>query len=344
MKRLDEIFTVTYGVNLELCYLTIDDSEDAINYVSRTKSKNGVSARVSRMENVKPNPGKTISVALTGSVLEAFYQEEEYYSGRDIAYLTPIKDMDMWTMIQYCTIIRYNQYKYSYGRGANRTIGKLFIPDLDEIKTFPKYNQLPDISQIPEYFLNEGYNKACWYLDNIDKDEFEKKYAKPAINKRISLNDRKWDYFKLNKLFDIKKGKRLTKADQTMGDTPFIGATAINNGVTGYIGQEPMHEGNTISLTYNGSIGEAFYQEVPFWASDDVNVLYLKGRELNPHLALFFCQILRLEGELHSYARKWNLEHMNDTKIKLPIDKDGEPDYDFMEQYIKSLSFSGNIG
>lgn len=35
---------------------------------------------------------------------------------------------------------------------------------------------------------------------------------------------------------------------------------------------------------------------------------------------------------------------MNDTKIKLPIDKDGEPDYDFMEQYIKSLSFSGNIG
>ena len=81
MKRLDEIFTVTYGVNLELCYLTIDDSEDAINYVSRTKSKNGVSARVSRMENVKPNPGKTISVALTGSVLEAFYQEEEYYSG-----------------------------------------------------------------------------------------------------------------------------------------------------------------------------------------------------------------------------------------------------------------------
>ena len=103
MKRLDEIFTVTYGVNLELCYLTIDDSEDAINYVSRTKSKNGVSARVSRMENVKPNPGKTISVALTGSVLEAFYQEEEYYSGRDIAYLTPIKDMDMWTMIQYCT-------------------------------------------------------------------------------------------------------------------------------------------------------------------------------------------------------------------------------------------------
>ena len=133
MKRLDEIFTVTYGVNLELCYLTIDDSEDAINYVSRTKSKNGVSARVSRMENVKPNPGKTISVALTGSVLEAFYQEEEYYSGRDIAYLTPIKDMDMWTMIQYCTIIRYNQYKYSYGRGANRTIGKLFIPDLRSV-------------------------------------------------------------------------------------------------------------------------------------------------------------------------------------------------------------------
>lgn len=343
MQRLDKIFTVTYGVNLELCYLTVDDSEDAINYVSRTKSKNGVSARVSRIEGVDPNPGKTISVALTGSVLEAFYQEDEYYSGRDIAYLTPIEKMDMWTMMQYCTIIRYNQYKYSYGRGANRTIGELIIPDRNEIEAFPKACQLPDISQIPDYFLNEGYKKACWYLDNINQEEFENKYAKSAVEKKISLKERNWAYFKLSQLFEIKKGKRLTKADQIMGETPFIGATATNNGVTGYIGQEPLHEGKTISLTYNGSVGEAFYQENPFWASDDVNVLYLRDRELSPHLALFFCQILRLEGELHSYARKWNLEHMNETRIKLPIDKSGNPDYEFMEQYIKSLAFSGNI-
>ena len=69
------------------------------------------------------------------------------------------------------------------------------------------------------------------------------------------LNTSDWKEFLLSDIFDIRKGKRLTKENQTMGDTPFIGATAKNNGITSYIGQEYLHEGNTISLTYNGSVG-----------------------------------------------------------------------------------------
>lgn len=30
-------------------------------------------------------------------------------------------------------------------------------------------------------------------------------------------------------------------------------------------------------------------------------------------------------------------------KSKLPINKDGEPDWDFMEDYIKSLNYSNNL-
>ena len=85
MKKLKELFTVTYGVNLELYKLTLSDGLDSINYVSRTKKNNGVSARVEKIANLTPNPANTLSIALTGSVLEVFLQEEEYYSGRDIA-------------------------------------------------------------------------------------------------------------------------------------------------------------------------------------------------------------------------------------------------------------------
>jgi hypothetical protein len=40
------------------------------------------------------------------------------------------------------------------------------------------------------------------------------------------LNVENWTYFKLTdeKLFEIKKGKRLTKEDFIEGKTPFIGA------------------------------------------------------------------------------------------------------------------------
>ena len=151
------------------------------------------------------------------------------------------------------------------------------------------------------------------------------------------LNTSSWRPFLLSDIFEIKKGKRLTKENQTLGDTAFIGATACNNGITSYVGQEAIHEGNTISLTYNGSVGEAFYQPEPFWASDDVNVLYPKNFVLNENIALFFCAILRLEKQMWSYARKWNLEQMKKTQILLPVTTDESPDYDFMENYIKSL-------
>ena len=151
------------------------------------------------------------------------------------------------------------------------------------------------------------------------------------------LNTSDWKEFLLSDIFDIRKGKRLTKENQTMGDTPFIGATAKNNGITSYIGQEYLHEGNTISLTYNGSVGEAFYQPKPFWASDDVNVLYPKDFVLTENIALFFCAILRLEKQMWSYARKWNLEKMNDTSIRLPVNSCNEPNYGMIETYMAGL-------
>ena len=92
----------------------------------------------------------------------------------------------------------------------------------------------------------------------------------------MNLNVESWKEFRLGDLFEIKKGKRLTSEDQTEGTTPYIGAIDSNNGVANKIGQDPIHSGNTISLSYNGSVGEAFYQPIPFWATDDVNVLYFK--------------------------------------------------------------------
>jgi len=104
-----------------------------------------------------------------------------------------------------------------------------------------------------------------------------------------------WKAFRLSDLFEIKKGKRLTKANQTEGTTPYVGAIDSNNGVSGYIGQPPIHKGGTISVSYNGSVAEAFYQPEPYWATDDVNVLYPSGFKLTPATALFICTIIRME-------------------------------------------------
>lgn len=162
------------------------------------------------------------------------------------------------------------------------------------------------------------------------------------VNKNEVPNVNAWRNFEIQELFEIKKGKRLTKANMKPGETPFVGAIDSNNGLTEWIGHEPIHEGNTITVNYNGSVAEAFYQPSPFWCSDDVNVLYPKF-PLNQYIAMFVCAVIRMEKYRFNYGRKWHMERMKTSTIKLPVDNEGNPDWSFMEEYIKTLPFSSKI-
>ena len=176
----------------------------------------------------------------------------------------------------------------------------------------------------------------------------------------MNLNVDEWKEFYLGKLFDIRKGKRLTAADQEDGNNNYIGAIDSNNGVANHIGQAPIHEGNTISLSYNGSVGEAFYQFEPYWATDDVNALYSYYDDFNQYIGLFIATVLRKEKYKFSYGRKWTLENMNVSIIKLPIQHNADgtpyidsnctysedgyvPDWQFMEDYIKALPYGDRL-
>ncbi len=50
-----------------------------------------------------------------------------------------------------------------------------------------------------------------------------------------------------------------------------------------------------------------------------------------------------LEKYRFNYGRKWGIDRMKKSLIKLPVDSDGKPDYKFMEDYIKSLPYSINL-
>jgi hypothetical protein len=104
-----------------------------------------------------------------------------------------------------------------------------------------------------------------------------------------------------------------------------------------------MFEPNCITVNYNGSVGEAFYQSNPFWASDDVNVLYAKDWTMNKYIALFIATVIKANRYKFSYGRKWTLEKMKNSLIKLPVTQQCLPDWDYMENYIKLLPYSDRI-
>lgn len=315
MQKLSDLFDVRYGNSLELNRLR-KTGLDGIPFISRKMGDNGISAYVELINGITPNPAGELTCALSGNgVLSTFIQERPYYTAFHVACLSPRQEMSKTQLLYYCMCIKANRYRYSYGRQANRTIRNLLLPDISEIPT---------------------------WVDSFDLNYYVEA-SKPAISSGTQLsNILTWHSFELRELFDIKKGKRLTKANMTIGCTPFIGATDSGNGITATIGQAPIHEGNTISVSYNGSVAETFYQPVPFWATDDVNVLYPKF-EMTPAIAMFIITLIRQEKYRFNYGRKWHMERMNNSTIRLPIQSSGTPNWEFMENYIKSLPFSSQI-
>lgn len=112
MKRLDEIFDIWYGVNLEV--VNCEVVEQGMPFVSRQSVNNGIVCHVKPIEGLMPNPANTLSIAASGSVLSTYYHEYEYYSGRDVYIAKPKTPLNKAEMLFYCSVIEHNKYRYNY--------------------------------------------------------------------------------------------------------------------------------------------------------------------------------------------------------------------------------------
>jgi hypothetical protein len=317
VKHLAELFEISYGNKLDLNKMQpCPISRGGVHFVGRSSENRGVTATVARLPQIKPYESGLLTVALGGQLLSTFVQETPFYTAQNVAVLKPKIKMTFEEKVFVCLCIRHNRFRYSpFGREANRSLKALEIPVLEE---FPEWaRKARDVGQVMSH-------------------------AKKA-NGSLPLEVRLWKGFQLQELFEIRKGKRLTKADMVPGNTPFIGAIDSSNGLAAFIGQGPIHEGNTITVNYNGNgVAEAFYQPRAFWCSDDVNVLYPKF-QLNPAIALFLTTIIRREKFRYSYGRKWDLVRMNPSVIRLPVTSAREPDWEYMERFTSSLPFSSQL-
>lgn len=125
-----DLFDVRYGHSLELNRLSKTDAPRGVNFVSRTDKMNGVSARVIIGADVEPAVPGELSVALGGSPLATFLQNDFFVCGRDVAVLTAKEHMTDAEKLFWAMCIRANRYRFSYGRQANRTLRQISLPEL----------------------------------------------------------------------------------------------------------------------------------------------------------------------------------------------------------------------
>lgn len=312
MVMLSEIFNIRYGNQFDFSKMELSNAPDAVNFISRGSTDCGLVGRVCPHDYEEPFPAGLITVTMGGSyLLASFVQQQPFYTGQNVKVLSPKEPMSLSEKLYYCAAIQHNRFRYhSHSREANSTFDAIVVPGREEM---PAWARGADV-RLPS------------------AKSAGRRVALPAVSE--------WRAYRYGELFEIKKGKRLTKEDMVEGSIPFIGATDANNGITAWVANdEYLHGGNKITVSYNGSIAEAFYQGVPFVASDDVNVLYPKF-EMDCFVALFMCTLIRREKYRWNYGRKWHADKMRESIVRLPAAEDGRPDFALMRDYVKGLACS----
>lgn len=328
--EVQELFDVVYGVNLELvnCVETDKNDTDAVAFVSRTESNNGISAYVKPVQGVEPQPKDTITVAGGGSVLATFLQTQPFYSGRDLYLLYPKCCISNKAKLFLVTIIKANKYRYNYGRQANVTLPSLKL-------------RLPVTA--------DGKPDWCWMESYVDSLHSEPLTTGNETNNVNSLEVGNWREFYVGELFDsIYKVASYHDDELTsvsIGNKnaiAYVTRTDQDNGVKSLacdIGLANIESGNAIVI--GDTTSTISYQPSPFVAGE--HIIAARAGWLNKFTGLFITCLLRQERYRYSYGRAYKLDLIRNTKLKLPVMPDGKPDWQFMENYIKSLPYGDRL-
>ncbi|MCL2373678.1 MAG: restriction endonuclease subunit S [Treponema sp.] len=272
-----------------------------------------------------------ISVARSGTSGIACVQNKNSYIGDSVYALKLHKNENNLTYLFLVTLLNKERYRYGYGR-------KVSIEKY--IETFIKLpidkQGTPNWKYIENYINNLGIN--------LPKTKNNGKNS-PA------LKTQKWKEFKLSDIFDITYGNKfdLDKMSFEKPEINFISRTANNCGIVTKVdivkGSNPFNA-SYMTIALGGSIGSTFYQNEQFYTAQNVAVLKDKEGILISKFAKFFIKtIIELEVgiKFRAFGRELNKHIKKNFPISLPVTIDETPDWQFMENYIKSLPYSDII-
>ena len=327
---LDQLFSIDTGK--DLIYSELSPGEYPV--IGHKAENNGVTTTTQYLATHKLyDYTKTISLADRGNFY-ASVQTHDFYVGTRVKALVAKFEAKIETLLYICVLINKEQYRFSYGRNCCDRISEFKIklpvtpdgtPDWKYMEDFVKDQIIPQLPKKAQKVWLQKYDTA------------------PQKQEQMKLNTEEWKWFKYTDLFRI-SGSKTTPIDELenygKGVFPYVTTQAVNNGVEGYYNYS-TEKGGVLTVD-SAVLGFCSYQENDFSASDHVEVL-TPLFEMNRYIAIFLVTLINKEQYRYSYGRKCSQIKLRNSKIKLPVTPSGEPDWKFMEDYIKSLPYSKNI-
>lgn len=199
-----------------------------------------------------------------------------------------------------------------------------------------------------EDFVNNIKEHCIYLFNNNLSDEIS---VNKMINENIQLNFSNFSLFKVGKIFNVfSGGDKPSKDDSKHWGGELVNSIenqTTNNGIKEKIefGDASKIFQDFISVVSIGEGGKAFYQPEKGVCFTRVKSLIPKNEvkeKFNKYIFLFIATVLDMERYRYGYGRVLSKERLRETLIFLPIIK-GEPDFDFMERFIKSLPYSSSL-
>lgn len=328
----------------------LDDGKDCF-YVGAKRDNNGVMLHCQRDENLITKGNCVVFICNgQGSVGFANYMDVDFIGTTDIV-AGYNKHLNPYTGTFLATIYSQERPKYSFGRKwkthLKSTVVKLPVLHNDDGSVFidTKYCY-SDCGYVPDWQYMEKYMKMLRY--------------KPltTLNRRagfVKLKINEWKYFLLIDICNnISMGNKMDMSAMSV-DNPvvnFIGRSADNNGVAGRVDLVLDNNGSVIApykaggitVALGGSLGSAFLQNEPFYTSQNVSVLEF-DECVSDFAKLFLCTLIRNESryKYFPFGRELNTHIRTDFGFTLPVDTEGKPDWEFMDNYMKSLPYADRL-
>lgn len=295
-----------------------DFVEGKIPLVSSGKENNGIIAFV---EDKKARlwEANTLTIDMFGKV---FYQENPYFAvshGRVNILLPKISMTKECLQFMGCAIEKVTLQKYAFNEMCTGT--KVLK---DNIKLPATPDGAPDWAYMESY-MEKLETKVAESLTLLQA-------AKDAEKKKVDT--REWGEFRVGELFAQERGKEKAPKQNEPGDCPLIQETNNNNGFDRMVAPTKIIKGNAITVSINYA-QNVFYQADDFCAS--VNIAVLRNNHLNRYNSQFVCSILRNAHQKFDYTSKISKELLNKETIMLPVDKTGQPDWGYMEEYMRKM-------
>ena len=322
-------------------------------YVVRQKSNNGIRGYIK--EDIQTlNPANTITFAQ--DTAELFWQSQPYFTGNKVKVMT-VKDKELTESLSLFLISTLKRAFSNFSYVTSYTVDNIksvviqlpVQPTLDPDKTYHPEGYVPDWDYM-EAFMEQINQQAQARLNEYKEGKLE--YTTLDTIGYTPVDTESWAEFKVGDLFekldlkckktDFQKNNDLSKIKTDEFNLPLVNAKQGNNGIMYYGREEDWEYAKmTIDIVSNGAVsaGNVYHQP------DKTGVLYdaylikpLKKDITENHLIFLATVIESYVKHKYSYENKCIWKKLSLDKIQLPIDSTGQPDWDYMESFMKQIN------